>query len=260
MPIHPTTATTTDDSFSHAVRLLKRRSARAAGRHNPPAAARIVPAEGGGGVAALEQWASTSVHLPWFEGAEYQFRLGSHHLILANGGLSARHEAAVGTAEVEIAMVVEGPLIVLGARFGDHPWVWASPFNWHFAPPAERIVPARVPLTGESYFRLWGRLWITLVDSNGGTPLGRRAAALRPEFTRALHAELDRQATRPFPVKAADKALDRLNFAAESLESRIRTRSRSAAVTDRGGGFTARTTPPYVTRNLLLGTDRWLTT
>ena len=124
--------------------------------------------------------------------------------------MASRHEAAVGRAEAEFALVVEGPLLVFGSRFGDAlPWSWAAPYNWHFAPPAERVVPAAVPLTPETYARLWATLWITLVDTATGRARIGRAVALRPEFTHALHGVLREQAMRPFQVAAADRALDR---------------------------------------------------
>ena len=85
----------------------------------------------------LLEWAHTPARIPWLEGADYQYRLGSHQLVLASCGVARRDEceAAVGRAEVEFALVVEGPLLVFGSRFGDtRPWSWASPYNWHFAP------------------------------------------------------------------------------------------------------------------------------
>ena len=92
----------------------------------------------------------------------------------------AEWEALVGRAEVECALVVEGPLLVIGARFGDtQPWSWASPYNWHFAPPAERVVPAAVPLGPETYARLWATLWISLWDTATGQVRTGRALALR---------------------------------------------------------------------------------
>jgi hypothetical protein len=172
---------------------------------------------------------------PWLEEAEYQYRLGSHGLVLAPRGVTPRHEAAVGRAGAEFALVVEEPLFVLGYRFGDvMPWSWAAPYNWHFAPPAERVVPAAVPLTPETYARLWATLWITLVDAADGRVRVRRAVALRPEFTHALHGVLRAQALRPFQGAAADRALDRLRYAATPLSLRARVRIRCAAVSSDG--------------------------
>ena len=186
----------------------------------------------------LLEWAYTPARIPWHEGAGYQYRLGSHHLVLASCGVARcdECEVVVGRAKVECALVVEGPLLVLGSRFGDtRPWSWASPYNWHLAPPAERVVPASVPLTPETHARLWATLWITVWDTATGRVRMGRAVALRPEFTRALHGALREQAMRPFQVAAAERALDGLRFASAPLELRARVMTRSAAASWDGG-------------------------
>jgi hypothetical protein len=181
-------------------------------------------------------WAPTPIRNPWFEGADYRYRLGSHQLILAIRGVSESQEEAVGRAEAEFALVVAGPLLVFGSRFGATvPWSWATPYNWHFVPPAGRVVPAAVPLTPETYARLWATLWITLLDTATGHARIGRAVALRPEFTHALHGALREQAMRPFHAAAADQALDGLQFAACPLELRACVTTRCAAVSDHGG-------------------------
>src|SRR4051812_4031814 len=63
----------------------------------------------------LREWAHTPAHFPWPEGAHYRYRLGSHRLLLAPCGLARRSEAVIGRAEAEFALVVEGPLLVLGS-------------------------------------------------------------------------------------------------------------------------------------------------
>jgi hypothetical protein len=188
----------------------------------------------------LREWAHTPACIPWPEGADYQYRLGSHRLVLAIHGVARRCEAAVGRAEAEFALVVAGPLLVFGSRFGDTlPWSWAAPYNWHFAPPAERVVPAAVPLTPGNYARLWSTLWITSWDRAAGRARIGRAVALRPEFTHALHGALREQAMRPFHVAAADRALDRLRFAAGPIAPRARAVTRCAAVSGQGVGWTS---------------------
>src|SRR5262245_10060948 len=71
-----------------------------------------------GGSQDLRSWAHTPARIPWLEGAEYRYRLGSHQLTLATCGVARRHEAAVGRSAAEFALVVEGPLLVFGSRFG----------------------------------------------------------------------------------------------------------------------------------------------
>lgn len=184
----------------------------------------------------LTDWAPTAGRISWIERANYRYHLGSHQLILAIRGVTERQRASVGRDEAEFALVVEGPLLVFGSRFGRTlPWSWATPYNWHFAPPGERVVPAAVPLTPETYARLWATLWITLVDTVPGQPRINRAVALRPEFTHALHGVLRQQAERPFQAAAAGRALDRLRYAARPLELLSQVRTRSAAVSRHGG-------------------------
>jgi hypothetical protein len=218
--------------------LLGRCRAGSARRFRPAhCAVRSATAEDGATQGLLE-WAHTPAPVPWLEGTEYRYHLGSHGLILATYGVDERHEAAVGRAVAEFALVVEGPLLVFGHRFGTAPaWTWAAPYNWHFAPPAERVAPAAVPLTPETYSRLWATLWITLVDTATGRARIRRAVALRPEFTHALHGVLREQAMRPFRVEAAEWALDRLRYVDGPLAPRARVRTRCAAVSDYGGGW-----------------------
>jgi hypothetical protein len=197
--------------------------------------AMVATADGGASQDLLE-WAYTPARIPWLERSEYKYRLGSHQVILATCGVGGHHEAAVGHAEAEFVLVVEGPLLVFGSRFGAaRAWSWAAPYNWHFAPPAERVVPAAVPLTPETYSRLWSTLWITLVATATGWALIRRAVALRPEFTHALHGVLREQALRPFGVEAADWALDGLRYQEGPLSLRARVRTKCAAISDRGG-------------------------
>ena len=215
-----------DHPFNRLEGLLRRCGAGSA-RLMPPESASLAAAGDDGLSRDLREWAHTPARIPWLEGADYQYRLGSHRLVLATCGGARCCEAAVGRAEAEFALVVEGPLLVFGSRFGDtRPWIWAAPYNWHFAPPAERVVPAAVPLTPETYSRLWATLRITLVDTATGRDRIGRAVALRPEFTHALQGVLREQAMRPFQVAAADRALDALRCATDPLELRARARTR----------------------------------
>jgi hypothetical protein len=220
--------------------LLRRRRAGAADRIRPAnfsgQVAPLIAAGGEGASGGPVACAHEPDRIPWLEGAEYQYRLGRHALVLAIRGMTERQEAAVGRAEAEFALGVEGPLLVIGYRFGDVvPWSWTAPYNWHFMPPAERVMPAATVLTPETYARLWATLWIILLDAEDGRVRIRRAVALRPEFTHALHGELRAQALRPFQGADADRALDRLRYAATPLLLRARVRTKCAAVSDDGG-------------------------
>jgi hypothetical protein len=203
----------------------------------------IAAAGGDGASCDPPSWAFEPDRIPWLEGAEYRYRHGRHGLILAIEGVTGSHEAAVGLAEAEFALIVEGPLLILGSRFGHAAaWSWSAPYNWHFAPTAERIVPAAIALTPESFSRLWATLWITLVDVGVGRVRVRRAVALHPGFTHALQGVLRAQALRPFRGEEADRAWDSLLDSSRPLSQRILARARCAAASDYAGRW-ARTRP-----------------
>jgi hypothetical protein len=153
---------------------------------------------------------------PLGPGAEYRYRRARHELVLAIDRVSLRQAAAVERGEACFALAVLGPLLVFSYRFGATiPWASAAPYNWHFAPAPERVVPAAIPLTPETYARPWATLWITLVDADDGRTRAGRAVALRPEFAHALHGMLRTQALQPFHRADADQAFDRIRFATD---------------------------------------------
>src|SRR3954447_13665493 len=95
-------------------------------RPRPPESASLAAAGDDGLSRDLREWAHAPARIPWLGGADCLYRLGSHRLVLAICGGARCCEAAVG--RVEFALVVEGPLLVLGSRFGDTlPRSWAAP-------------------------------------------------------------------------------------------------------------------------------------
>ena len=155
---------------------------------------------------------------------------GGHELTLSHRGVTDRLAADVERAEAEFSLVVEGPWIVLCYRIGDSsPWSSASPFNWHMTPEGGRVVPAEVELSPETYARLWSTLWISLVDAESGVIRVRRAVALCPEFTRALHNAIRAQALEPFSGAAGDHALAWLSHSEGGPFDRAVARARCAA-------------------------------
>ncbi|SIO65877.1 hypothetical protein SAMN05444166_7870 [Singulisphaera sp. GP187] len=181
----------------------------------------------------LSAWLHAPECIAWPAGAEYLFRLGRHRLALSTSGGAGRHERAVARAEAEFALVVEGPLFVIGARFGTAmPWAWARPYHWRFTAPTQRIVPASIALTPRNYARLWATLWITLVDDWTGRVRVRRAVALRPEFAHTLHGVLRAQALRPYQPSTVHRAGERLHEALPDLALRACVQTRCAAVSE----------------------------
>ena len=91
-------------------------------------------------------------------GVEYRCRRGGHELVLSLHGLTDLRAEAVAGGEAELALVVEGPLLVLGDRFGAaFPWAATARFHWQGLPPEARVVPPEVELTPASSARLGAR-------------------------------------------------------------------------------------------------------
>lgn len=163
-------------------------------------------------------------------GARYEYRRGAHRLELSFRDVDDHMVETIKQTDAEFALVVESPLLVLGYRFGDSAsWSYTAPFNWHMVTRDERVVPAEVDLSDDTYSRLWATLWITLVDAGSGALRARRSVALRPEFTHALHTTLRQQAREPFCGAAGDHALAWLHHADVAPVARSLARTRCAA-------------------------------
>ena len=164
-------------------------------------------------------------------GAEYTYRHGGHELALSLRDVTDLHAEAVAGGEAEFALVVEGPLLVLGCRFGACVrWAAAAPFNWHWLPPVERVVPPDVELTPETFARLWGRC---------GSPSSRRISAgsgpgppdaLSPPFSFAPLAAPREQALQSYRDAVGQRALAWLSHTSEGLPERATCRIQCAAV------------------------------
>ena len=75
-----------DSTINRLGGLLRRRRRDRSARFLPPNSRRrsALAAAGDDGMSQdLMEWAHTPARIPWLEGAEYQYRLGSHKLILA---------------------------------------------------------------------------------------------------------------------------------------------------------------------------------
>src|SRR3954466_2019898 len=91
---------------------LLRSSKAGAARLMPPESEALAAAGDDGLSRDLREWAHAPARFPWLEGADYRYRLGCHRLVLASCSEAMCCEAAVGRAEAEFALIVEGPLLV----------------------------------------------------------------------------------------------------------------------------------------------------
>ena len=107
--------------------------------------------------------------------------------------------------EVELALIVELPLIVLTYRFGQSiPWN-DVPYSWHMQPVSWRVVPS-VERSLESR----ALLWITLVGADDGIIHAQRGVTLSPSFTRSLHGAIRTQALMAFDPEECTSAISKV--------------------------------------------------
>ena len=156
---------------------------------------------------AFEVGKPYSARTRWPEGSQYNFRGGGHELLLLFASPSDREVTGVRKAPVELALVVEGPLVVLSHRFGDAlPW-GDSPFSWHLLPESERVYP---PPWEDGSPEQRALLAVFLVDAATGILRALRQLTMAPDFTRAIHRAIVEQAQQPWNAAAYDAALERL--------------------------------------------------
>jgi hypothetical protein len=77
----------------------------------------------------------------WPEGAIYRYDRNGHELLRIVRGVDDELAAAVSREPVDLALIVEGPLVVICSRVGEAlPWSGA-PFHWHRVGRSDRVLP-----------------------------------------------------------------------------------------------------------------------
>jgi len=147
------------------------------------------------------------------EGSRYDYRDGEHELTLIHRGAGRREARSLTAGAAEFALVVEGPLLLLCARFGEAiPWALAP---YRPAGPVARAEARALPQPGaETASR--ALVTTTLIDPAGGPALARRGATVSLDFTRALHDAVRERALAPDDPAAIRRAWDRLRRSAST--------------------------------------------
>jgi hypothetical protein len=152
----------------------------------------------------------------WPEGGQFTYSPGGLELTLF---LSEIHDEVVNEVrrgEVELALIVELPLIVLNYRFGQSiPWN-DVPYSWHMQPASWRVIPS-VDHSLESR----ALLWITLVSTDDGIIHAQRGVTLSPSFTRSLHGAIRAQALMAFDPEECTSAISRVFVKYSSTVDRL---------------------------------------
>jgi hypothetical protein len=125
---------------------------------------------------------------------EYNYRSGSHRLIIAMKNIRRVELLAVKSVPARFAFTVIGDVLVFQYRFGTTlPWSDAA-YTWHKVPAAEQVRPPK--LTGKQRILLE----IVLVEAKLGIIEALRAVSLSPTFSQRLHKAINAQADAPMPA------------------------------------------------------------
>ena len=147
----------------------------------------------------------------WPEGGQFTYSPGGLELTLFRSDICEDVVDEVRRGGVELALIVELPLIVLTYRFGQSiPWN-DVPYSWHMQPVSWRVVPS-VERSLESR----ALLWITLVGADNGIIHAQRGVTLSPSFTRSLQVAIRTQALMAFDPEECTSAISKvfLNYPA----------------------------------------------
>jgi hypothetical protein len=142
----------------------------------------------------------------WPAGAQYHYAAQGHELTIFHPDIDEGLIHDVKRGELEFALMVQHPVLLLAYRFGASR-AWSDiPYCWHMQPSHARIVP---PTEASPEAR--ALLWISLVGAGDGLIHAQRGVTLAPEFTRALHEAIRAQAESCFqPYRCMDALADLL--------------------------------------------------
>ncbi|GIW87691.1 MAG: hypothetical protein KatS3mg108_2015 [Isosphaeraceae bacterium] len=145
----------------------------------------------------------------WEPDAIYSLDRAGHSVTILEPDPSPALVQAVATTPAELALVVEGPLLVLLCRFGTKtPW-FTLPYAWPLRNAGRALCyvpPARVP-AGKGAL-----LWVSLVDAASGLIVAQRGTVMSHRLTVALHRAIRTQIRSPFHPDRYIKAVSALDL------------------------------------------------
>jgi hypothetical protein len=143
--------------------------------------------------------------ITWPEGGVFTYSRGGLELTLFLSNIRDDIVHDVRQGEVELALIVELPLIVVTYRFGQSiPWD-DVPYSWHLQPMGWRVIP-----TIKSSLETRALLWITLVGANDGLIHAQRGVTLSPQFTCSLYEAIRAQALMAFDPDDCTSAISKV--------------------------------------------------
>jgi len=142
----------------------------------------------------------------WPDGAVYRYDRSGHEILRIVRGVDGELADAVAQGPVDLALVIEGPLIVMCSRVVEAlPWSGAS-YHWHRVRRSERILP-----TAGCDTKIGSRIDLMLLEGMGGRVRATRSLTLPTDFTRVLHEAILEQARFNYDPLEERRAFDSLN-------------------------------------------------
>lgn len=141
----------------------------------------------------------TITHWP-ADSRQYNYREATHELVLFLGTPAPEEITAIRSATADFALVEHGDVMFLLSHFGEGLLWGDSPYSWWLVPESQRQAPFPLPTTHSRVL-----LTVLLVDAHTGILHAIRRVSLSPDFSRALHAAIQRQIERGWP---GDQAYD----------------------------------------------------
>jgi len=139
------------------------------------------------------------------EGAVYRYDRRGHELLRIVRGIEEGLVAAVSVRPVEVALVLEGPLVVVCSKVVDVlPWAGAS-YHWHRVRNSDRVMPTTAASTTAG-----SRLDLNLVEAVGGRVRAVRSLTLPIQFTMVLHEAILDQARYTYDPGEERRAMESL--------------------------------------------------
>jgi len=153
----------------------------------------------------LSTYPTIEDHRDWPEGAVYRFDRGGHELLRIVRGIEEDVAEAVARDPGEMALLIDGPLVILCSKVGRAlPWSGAS-FHWHRIRRSERIMPTSAEQT-----KAGSRLDLMLMEATGGRIRAVRSLTLPLDFTRVLHEAILDQVRYTYDPGAERRAMETL--------------------------------------------------
>lgn len=139
----------------------------------------------------------------WPEGIEYNWRGGAHELRVMFRNWSRKELTAWRRKELELALYVKQPMILLLTRPQGGAWS-DSPYFYHRVPADQRGLPPRVEELSEDQT---APIQLILIEATNGLILGLRRVHPPREFMTTLHDAIREQAEHHPSLMAFDGLL-----------------------------------------------------